>query len=119
MVLENSILPDGVILIDGERIVAIGTQNEISLPQDCTCIDAGGAYVGPGFVDIHTHSDGSVFFHEDPVRCSQHHLKNGTTSLLPALYTSMNTQQYIDAVQVIVCILTRSLVIYVQLNGRR
>ena len=35
------------------------------------------------------------------VKLDQHYLKNGTTSLLPALYTSMNTQQYVESVKTI------------------
>jgi dihydroorotase/N-acyl-D-amino-acid deacylase len=44
-------VPAGV-LIDGERIAAIG-----SLPPGIPCIDCSGLAVAPGFVDLHSHSD--------------------------------------------------------------
>ena len=67
------------------------------IPEGCEVIDAEGLFVGPGFVDIHTHSDGRVFFQDDPVTAAQHHLKHGATTVLPALYTGLNTEQYVRA----------------------
>ncbi len=101
LVMKDHFIPEAVLFIEDGKISGFGEMRTTPIPDGCEIIDAEGAYVGPGFVDIHTHSDGRVFFHEDPVRCSRHHLDNGTTSLLPALYTSMNTQQYVEAVQVI------------------
>ena len=98
VVLENSILPDGVILIDGERIVAVGTQNEISLPQDCTCIDAGGAYVGPGFVDIHVHGGGEAMFYENPEKAAAHFLARGETTQLATLYYDLDKESFAAAI---------------------
>ena len=101
VVLENGILWDGVILIENGKITQVCPARDARIPQGALKIDAEGAYVGPGFVDIHTHSDGRIFFQDDPLTAAQHHLKHGTTSLLPALYTSMNTQQYVEAVAVL------------------
>ena len=68
-----------------------GKQRKTEIPEGCEIIDAEGLYVGPGFVDIHTHSNGVVFFQDEPERASLHHLKHGTTTLFPALYFSMDT----------------------------
>ncbi len=70
---------------------------KLPVPEGAEIIDAQGNYVGPGFVDIHTHSDGKVFFQDDPTVCG-HHLKHGTTTLLPALYYSMDTAAYLEAI---------------------
>jgi imidazolonepropionase-like amidohydrolase len=45
----------GVILIDGERIIAVGEKNNTSIPRDATVIDAQGASVLPGLIDTHVH----------------------------------------------------------------
>ena len=101
LVMRDHTIPEAVLFIEDGIIRGFGEMRNTPIPEGCEILDAEGAYVGPGFVDIHTHSDGRVFLHEDPVRCSVHHLKNGTTSVMPALYTSMNTQQYVDAVKII------------------
>jgi imidazolonepropionase len=51
-----SIIPDGAVLIQGERIMAVGTTAELqqAYPQEDS-IDASGHVVMPGLVDPHTH----------------------------------------------------------------
>ncbi|MBV8673031.1 MAG: imidazolonepropionase [Acidobacteriaceae bacterium] len=53
---ELAIIPDGAMLVNQGRIVAVGTRSEIE-PQakGAEVIDAGGLIVTPGFVDAHTH----------------------------------------------------------------
>ena len=101
LVMRDHYIPDAVLLMEDGKIADFGPAKKLPVPEGCEIIDAEGLYVGPGFVDIHTHSDGRIFFQDDPVTASQHHLKHGTTSLLPALYTSMNTQQYVEAVAIL------------------
>ena len=60
LVLENGILFDGAMLIENGRILDFGPQREVFIPADAEIIDAQGAYVGPGFVDIHVHAGGGV-----------------------------------------------------------
>lgn len=98
LVMRDHLIPNAVLLIEDGVIKAFGEARKLAIPEGCEVIDAEGAYVGPGFVDIHTHSDGRVFFQEDPVTASQHHLKHGTTTLLPALYFSMDTAGYVEAI---------------------
>lgn len=99
LVMRDHYIPNATLLMEEGKIKDFGVKLEI--PQGCEVIDAEGRYVGPGFVDIHTHSDGRIFFQQDPVAAAQHHLKHGTTSLLPALYMSMNTAQYVEAVGIL------------------
>ena len=101
LVMRDHLIPDAVLLIEDGKIAGFGEKRKFAVPEGCEIIDAEGAFVGPGFVDIHTHSDGKVFFQEDPVTASQHHLKHGTTTLLPALYYSMNTEGYVEAIGIL------------------
>lgn len=97
LVMRDHLIPQAVLFIEGERIAGFGEMRNTPIPDGCEVIDAEGLFVGPGFVDIHTHSDGRVFFQDDPVTAAQHHLKHGATTVLPALYTGLNTQQYVRA----------------------
>lgn len=49
------------VAIDGDRVVAVGTVEDRGRRE----LDAGGRYVTPGFVDVHTHLDAQIFW--DPV----------------------------------------------------
>jgi len=99
IVLKDHYIPGGVILIENGLIKDFGEARKLSIPENAEIIDGKGLYVGPGFVDIHTHSDGYVFFQDEPERASEHHLKHGTTTLLPALYYSMDTKGYVEAIK--------------------
>lgn len=57
---EQEIIEDSVVLIDGNRISAVGSKNDVSIPQDAIVIDATGKTIIPGLVDAHAHgSQGS------------------------------------------------------------
>lgn len=99
LVMRDHFIPDAVIMVDKGLIVDFGEMRKTTIPEGCEVVDAEGLYVGPGFVDIHTHSDGKVFFQDDPKTASQHHLRHGTTTLLPALYFSMDTDGYVEAIE--------------------
>ncbi len=98
LVMHDHFIPDAVIFVEDGKIAGFGEMRKTEIPAGCKVYDAEGLYVGPGFIDIHTHSDGKIFFQDDPVTASQHHLKHGTTSLLPALYYSMDTAAYVEAI---------------------
>ncbi|MBQ5867103.1 MAG: hypothetical protein IIW56_10555, partial [Oscillospiraceae bacterium] len=55
-VTPGGILQDATLLLDGEKIHAIGT--DLQIPDGAEVLDAEGMWVGPGFVDIHLHGDG-------------------------------------------------------------
>jgi imidazolonepropionase-like amidohydrolase len=46
---------NAVVVIDGDRIVAVGSANEIRIPQDATVFDAKGKTILPGLWDMHAH----------------------------------------------------------------
>src|SRR5580658_5774199 len=49
---ESSVL-DGVIVIQGERIIAVGSR--LAIPAGATVLDLGDATLLPGLIDSHTH----------------------------------------------------------------
>lgn len=85
VVLEDSILENAAIVIEQGRILAVGPMDALPLP-DCERIDAGGLFVGPGFVDIHCHAGGAHWAHDDPSAMARFHLEGGTTSLNCTIY---------------------------------
>ena len=98
VVLENGILSEGIIVIEGDRIAAVGTDNTIDVPADAQIIDAGGAYVGPGFVDIHVHGGGGSMFHDAPEKAAHHFLSHGETTVLATLYYDLSKEQFLEAI---------------------
>ena len=96
--MRDHYIPDGVLLVENGHIVDFGEERLVTIPEGCEIIDAEGLYVGPGFVDIHTHAGNNILFIDDPVGAAQAHLTRGTTTLLPALYFSMDTKGYLDSI---------------------
>ncbi|MGI6376178.1 MAG: N-acetylglucosamine-6-phosphate deacetylase [Anaerolineae bacterium] len=86
------IIPNGVVLIDGERIVAVGGGHELALPAAAERHDLGDAILCPGLVDIHAHGgDGADCNDGTPeavLTVARRHLRAGTTSLLPTTSTA-------------------------------
>lgn len=98
VVLENGILWDGVILVEGDRIAAVGKRGQVEVPADAQTVDAGGAYVGPGFVDIHAHGGEGHMFSTEPEVAAEYFLRRGTTTILGTLYHNLDKQDYLDAI---------------------
>lgn len=46
---------DGAVLIDGDRIRAVGRMEELDIPVDATRIDAQQSAIVPGLIDLHTY----------------------------------------------------------------
>ena len=51
-----SVLDNGVILISGARIEAVGPRGEVEIPEGYEVFDAGDNWVSPGFLDLHNHT---------------------------------------------------------------
>ena len=99
LVLENGILWDGVLAVEGGRIAAYGSASELKIPADAEVMDAKGLYVGPGFVDIHVHGGGGSLFTEDPGKATAHFLAHGETTILPTLYYDLSREGFLDAIE--------------------
>ena len=97
LVMKDHYIPDATLLIEDGKIVDFG--KKLPIPDGAEVLDAQGNFVGPGLIDIHTHADGTTYFHDDPVKCSKTLIDHGVTSVLPALFYSMNKQEHLDAIK--------------------
>ena len=52
---EGPPIHDGVVLVAGERILAVGSRGEVAVPQGTPVIDTSGMSVLPGLMDMHVH----------------------------------------------------------------
>lgn len=76
VVLPRALLKDTEIFIRSGKIVSITPRGVKNTPRGVTVIDAGGAYVSPGFIDTHIHGA--------PDKISKNEIKTGTTSVIIA-----------------------------------
>jgi N-acetylglucosamine-6-phosphate deacetylase len=93
-VLPDDLLPNATVVVEGDRIVAVG--RDVAVPAGADVIDVTDGYISPGFVDIHTHGGaGSDYMDGTPeaVRVSNRaHARHGTTTLLPTTTTGTPAQ---------------------------
>jgi imidazolonepropionase-like amidohydrolase len=54
---EGRPVAHSVILVDGNRIVAVGTADTLKVPPGVKVVDAAGMTVMPGLIDAHVHMD--------------------------------------------------------------
>jgi imidazolonepropionase-like amidohydrolase/Tol biopolymer transport system component len=52
---DGGIVDDGVVLIRGDRIAAVGRRGEVAIPGGATIVDVAGKTIIPGLVDAHAH----------------------------------------------------------------
>ncbi|BAU49307.1 amidohydrolase [Sulfurifustis variabilis] len=48
-------LDDAVVLVDGDRIAAVGPRSETPIPPDTEIVETTGKYLVPGLIDAHVH----------------------------------------------------------------
>ena len=52
---DGGVIENGAIVIDGDRITAVGAAGAITVPAGAVTVDATGKTIVPGFVDAHAH----------------------------------------------------------------
>jgi hypothetical protein len=55
-VMDGTLHPERTVLVAGNRIVAVGTTDEVPVPRDAEVVEAAGRYLIPGLWDMHVHS---------------------------------------------------------------
>ncbi|MFA5144233.1 MAG: N-acetylglucosamine-6-phosphate deacetylase [Candidatus Omnitrophota bacterium] len=74
IVLPDALLENSYVLIDGNKIAAVG--KGMRHPRGTISVDAGGAYISPGFIDTHIHGSPAEIFNNE--------IRSGTTSIVIA-----------------------------------
>jgi N-acetylglucosamine-6-phosphate deacetylase len=81
------------VVIDDDRIAAIGAPDEVPLPEGCEIIDGNGAIVGPGLIDLHTHGVlGNDLMGGDLAAAAASYPQFGVTSFLATTLTRPHEQ---------------------------
>ena len=97
IILPDRLIEDGYVVIESELISDVGKM-PVQINDSDEVIDAGGNYVSPGFIDIHTHGGGGHDFMDATVEAylaiAETHARHGTTALLPTTLTSTNEALY-------------------------
>ena len=87
----ETVIHDGAILVDGEYIAACAPAGELAAPAGAAMIDAEGAAVVPGFIDLQLNGAFGDDFSESPEtiwRVAADLPRWGVTSFLPTIITS-------------------------------
>ena len=71
-------LPDAVVVLKGDSILAAGKRSQAKVPSGARVIEARGLVVAPGFIDAHNHSERG--FTTDPAAASQ--VSQGITTVV-------------------------------------
>src|SRR5579884_397623 len=95
LVLPDRLIPDGAVHVRDGRIVASGPR-QLLPPWNGPTLDVGGAFISPGFIDMHVHSgagsdfmDGTRQAFETVIRA---HARHGTTSIVPTSTVARHEQ---------------------------
>ncbi|UCE02739.1 MAG: PD40 domain-containing protein [Candidatus Latescibacterota bacterium] len=51
----DEVIPDGVVVVEGNRISAVGRRRSLEIPADAHVFDVAGKTIMPGLVDVHWH----------------------------------------------------------------
>ncbi|HRW07010.1 MAG TPA: amidohydrolase family protein [Caldilineaceae bacterium] len=72
----EAVLANQTVIVEGDRITAIGPAAEVTVPAGAQVVDGNGAYLMPGLADMHTH----LVFDSDPNHMSLY-LAQGVTTI--------------------------------------
>jgi N-acetylglucosamine-6-phosphate deacetylase len=115
---SDGVLDPGWVLVEGGAISAVGTGAPPVTSAQVT--DAGGAWVVPGFVDIHCHGGGGAAFTDTSADTVRHavlaHRRHGTTTMLASL-VSRPIGELVEQVAALRELVTEGLLTGVHLEG--
>ena len=96
LVTENGIIWDGALTYENDKIVQVGWAKDVTIPADAEIYDAKGLYTAPGLIDIHNHGSDKEMFHEEPLKCAEHFLRHGQTTVLPTFYFTLTLEEMLE-----------------------
>ncbi len=56
----GGVIEDGVVVVEGNRITAVGASNDVSIPDGASRVDVTGKTIIPGLIDAHAHGSAGV-----------------------------------------------------------
>lgn len=99
LVMEDGIIWNGAVTYENGRIVEAGWFDDVTIPVGTELLDAGGLYTAPGLIDIHNHGSEDDLFCDEPLKCAEHFLRHGETTVLPTFYCNLTLQQMLDGAE--------------------
>jgi N-acetylglucosamine-6-phosphate deacetylase len=92
IITPHRVLPNSGLLIEGSEIKDLFHMNSFHPYEDTSLLDVKGAYIAPGFIDMHLHGGGGADVMdgtpEAVAAIAEAHAKGGTTSIVPTTLTS-------------------------------
>jgi imidazolonepropionase-like amidohydrolase len=76
----EEVIPEGDILIENNRIAAVGPSSSMDAPSDARVVDVRGKTIVPGFVDVHAHPSTGAAIAPDEGWNIANHLAYGVTT---------------------------------------
>jgi len=52
---RHEVIEDGVVVVEGNRVAAVGSRGDVTIPRGAEVFDVSGHTVMPGYVDVHAH----------------------------------------------------------------
>jgi N-acetylglucosamine-6-phosphate deacetylase len=95
---------DAAVTVEGERITAVRPTSQVDAPAGARIVDAGGAFLAPGFIDLQVNGAFGYDFTADPATIwsvAERYARYGVTTFLPTIITSPLTN--IAAAQKVIC----------------
>ena len=95
LVMRDHLIPEAVLFIEDGKIAGFGEMRNTPIPKNCEFLDAQGAYVGPGLVDIHCHTGGEHQFWQEPAEAAKFHLPHGITTVLATPNGRLSVENFV------------------------
>lgn len=103
VVLSDKVLLDVGIVIEQDKISAVGNRDELRIPEGCTIMDVGEKTIAPGLIDqmVHgSHGYKAGVSVEETFRFAEVMIHNGVTSFLPTVSFSPTLDEMLEALAV-------------------
>ncbi len=92
VITPHRLLPRSCLLIEGSKIKDFYPMDSFQANEGATVFDVRGAYIAPGFIDMHLHGGGGADVMDGTPEAfttiAKVHAKGGTTSMVPSTVTS-------------------------------